>query len=170
MKSTLYDFVVVDEDKIIVLAYGAKMTVAHLPYDTHWHIEFEFNDMERYCNPNIDCDTFNYNYNIPRYYKIMDIYRMYSVVDDKKPDANIENFHEKYPEYIKMKMNDHYGVIDVGGRSVMMIPGILNLSKQDTAELNIYIWSWNSHVVEFDVYKKKVHTFMSIYLLQFNIF
>ena len=68
-----------------------------------------------------------------------------------------------------MKSDEPYKVINVNGIAIMMIPGIINASKGDTVALYIYDNGNNTYTLKFDVYKKKIKTTISIYLVQFKL-
>ena len=99
----------------------------------------------------------------------MDTFIKYACKEEL-PLVVIDNFEKQFPDLVRMKSSDVQKVINAGGIGIMMIPGILNLTKSDTASLSIYANGDFTHLIKFDVVKKKIKTTISIYLVQFKLF
>ena len=168
MKSTVGDVVVIDGYHIIALSCGSKLSVITLMNDTGIHIECMYSDIEAFCNPKIECDVLMYNYDLPMYYRVIDIFNRHTN-GLMNPVAISSMLIQDHPELAKMKSDEPYKVINVNGITIMMIPGIINASKGDTVALYIYDNGNNTYTLKFDVYKKKIKTTISIYLVQFKL-
>ena len=165
MKTSMDDVVVIDGCHIIFIAFGSKLSVATLATDTKLHIVCRFYDIAAA----IKGEEFRYNYNLPEYYQAMDTFIKYACKEEL-PLVVIDNFEKQFPDLVRMKSSDVQKVINAGGIGIMMIPGILNLTKSDTASLSIYANGEYTHLIKFDVAKKKIKTTISIYLVQFKLF
>jgi hypothetical protein len=167
MKSSVDDVVVIDGHYITTLSFESKLSIAEID-DTGIHIVCKFYDIERFCNPKANCNEFRYNYDMPLYYRIIDMRDRF--ISLNQPICGIDDFREAYPDLISMRVSDPYRILNIGGVSVMMIPGIISLAKPDKASLDIYRGFHDTYILKFNIFKKKIKTNISIYLVQFNIF
>jgi hypothetical protein len=172
MKSGVNDVVVIYHHYIIFVGYdGTKMTTICLEEDTGIEMECMYLDIDRLCNNKEESGPFRYNYDMPLFYRTLDLFNKYSSVDNTTPLATVTDFQKIYPDLVKMKVDEHYRILDINGLSVMMIPGIISLAKPDIANLYIYKgFLDNTFILRFDVFRKKIKSTISIYLVQFKIF
>ena len=168
MKSAMDDMVVINGNRIIFVSCGSKLSVLELIYDTGIHIGCRFSDIEAFCNKKYDCSFLRYNYDIPMYYSVLDIYNRH-VINLNNPIVVNQQFLVDFPEIAKMKADEPYKVLNVGGVLIMMIPGIINTAKGDTVSLSIYDNGNTTYTIKFDVYRKKIKNTIHIYLVQFKL-
>ena len=96
------------------------------------------------------------------------IYNMHAI-NLTDPLVVNQQFLVDFPEMAKMKADEPYKVLNVGGVLIMMIPGIVNTAKGDIVHLSIYDNRNTTYTLKFDVYRKKIKNTIHIYLVQFKL-
>lgn len=169
MKTAVDDVVVVYNRHIIMISDDAKLSVLELKEDTGLSICCRYNDIEYHCNEKIGMD-FAYNYDMPLFYRTIDIYNKYATSCNFLVDS-VERFDLDYPDLVGIKSTDDYKLFRVNNILLSYVPGIMKLNKADTASLDIYKGIYpDTYILRFDVFKKKLNNTISIYLNQMALF
>lgn len=171
MKTAMNDVVVVHNRHIILICDDTKLSVLELQEDTFISVCCLYSDIENALNPKAPNYTgeLRYNYNMPVYYKSIDVYNKYAT-SCNECIASVSDFTAEYPDLMNVKSDDNYMLFKVNGMVFTYIAGILKANKGDKVDLDIYKGFYeDTYIMRYDLYKKKLKNTISIYMCHFKI-
>lgn len=172
MKISTDDVVVLCNRHIIVCSSNCRLAVVELEEDTLESFICKFSDIEYFVNGKNVTDDFGnkkkvqvpfaYNYDMPKYYYMIDLYNKYTSYNNSV--YYCENLVAEHPEIFDMKSSDGYISVNFGQYQMFMFAGIISAAKSDVVSMEIYNGDNPSKfVVRYDLAKKKLKTTISIY-------
>lgn len=173
MKISVDDVVVLCNRHIIVCSYNCRLAVVELLEDTCESFICKYCDIEYFINGKSVTDEltgakkkviipFAYNYDMPQYYKMIDLYNKYTSYSDSV--YYCDDVQTEYPQMFELKSSDGYISVNFGDHRVIVFAGIVSAAKTDKVSMEIYNGENDTKfVVRYDIYKKKLNITISVY-------